>query len=254
MRLLKAFLGIGAGVATAFAKYSPKDTNAPHIIIIGRNRQSANKVIEEMKKVNGAGKYEFVPGDLSLMKGVKSVATEIASKVEDINFLCMSPGMLSLKSKDDTEEGIDRKLALHFYARCISLFMALIFRFLLANLLLPKLEKAADKGEDARMLSVLAAGIGGAIDMDDLGLKENSSLKRKADYATTYNDLMVEVNAVSCSFSFAKELASRYPKLSFTHAYPGFVNTNIGSNFPFYLRIPYRSSLQSVPDIYLVYF
>lgn len=70
-----------------------------------------------MKKKNSAGTYEFVQGDLTLMKGVKSVATEIATKVDGINFLCMSPGMLSLKGKDDTEEGIDRKMALHYYAR-----------------------------------------------------------------------------------------------------------------------------------------
>ena len=70
-----------------------------------------------MKKSNNAGTYEFVQGDLTLMKGVKSVATEIASKFDRINFLCMSPGMLSLKGKDDTEEGIDRKMALHYYAR-----------------------------------------------------------------------------------------------------------------------------------------
>jgi len=74
-----------------------------------------------MKKANEAGKYEFIQGDLSLMKGVKSVATEIAGKVEDINFLCMSPGTASLKGKDDTEEGIDRKLALHFYSRSLHL-------------------------------------------------------------------------------------------------------------------------------------
>jgi short-subunit dehydrogenase len=110
-------LGIGAGIATAMAKYSPKDTNAPHIILIGRNRQNADAVIESMKNVNSAGKYEFVHGDLTLMKGVRSVAAEIAGKVERINFLCMSPGILSLKVKDETEEGIDRKLALHFYSR-----------------------------------------------------------------------------------------------------------------------------------------
>jgi NAD(P)-dependent dehydrogenase (short-subunit alcohol dehydrogenase family) len=110
-------LGIGAGIATAMAKYSPKDTNAPHIILIGRNRQSADAVIESMKNVNSAGKYEFVQGDLTLMKGVRSVAAEIAGKVEKINFLCMSPGIFSLKAKDETEEGIDRKLALHFYSR-----------------------------------------------------------------------------------------------------------------------------------------
>jgi len=63
--------------------------------------------------------------------------------------------------------------------------------------LLPKLQKAADKGKDARVLTVLAAGKGGPIDMNDLGLKSGASLKRNADYSTTYNDLMVEVNIVS---------------------------------------------------------
>jgi hypothetical protein len=54
-------------------------------------------------------------------------------------------------------------------------------------------QKAADKGEDARVLTVLSAGLGGPIDVDDLGLKEGVSLKRKADYTGTYNDMMVEV-------------------------------------------------------------
>jgi len=67
----------------------------------------------------------------------------------------------------------------------------------MGNLLLPKLKAAADKGEDARVLTVLAAGKGGEIDMDDLGLKKSASLKRKADCATTYNDLMVEVSELT---------------------------------------------------------
>ena len=114
-------------------------------------------------------------------------------------------------------------------------------RFLLGNLLLPKLEKAADKGEDARVLTVLAAGKGGTIDVDDLGLKEYSTLKRNADVATSYNDLVVEVNSPLHTLNILRvqELAIRHPKLSFTHAYPGFVNTNIYANFPFYIRYPY---------------
>ena len=94
---------------------------------------------------------------------------------------------------------------------------------------MPKLQVAAEKDEDARMMSVLGAGHGGAIDMDDLGLKTSSSIKRKADSATTYNDLMME------------ELATRHPKLSFAHANPGFVSTNLGSGFPIWLRVPYLS-------------
>ena len=127
------------------------------------------------------------------MKGVRGVATEIAGKVEEINYLCMSQGIMTMKTKDDTEEGIDRKMSLHFYSRYRIPILGLTISFLLGNLLLPKLEKSADKGEDARVLSVLAAGKGGAIDLNDLGLKDSYGLKRKADSATTYNDLMIEV-------------------------------------------------------------
>ena len=71
----------------------------------------------------------------------------------------------------------------------------LTWRFLLGNLLIPNLEKASAQGEEARVLTVLAAGKGGSIDVDDLSNKEKASLVNKADYATTYNDLMVEVTS-----------------------------------------------------------
>ena len=79
-----------------------------------------------MKKNNSAGEYEFIQGDLSLMKGVRSVAAEIAGKVQAVNFLCMSMGILSMESKDDTEEQIDKKMALHFYSRYLDLGIELI--------------------------------------------------------------------------------------------------------------------------------
>jgi hypothetical protein len=74
-------------------------------------------VIEELKRSNSSGNYEFVQADLTLMKNVEQVAREITSKVEKINYLCMSQGISSMKIRDDTEEGIDRKMALHFYSR-----------------------------------------------------------------------------------------------------------------------------------------
>jgi NAD(P)-dependent dehydrogenase (short-subunit alcohol dehydrogenase family) len=78
-------------------------------------------VIAEMKKLNSAGQYEFVKGDLSLMKGVRSVANEVAGKVDKINYLCMTAGIFTFKAKDDTEEGLDRKTSLHFYSRLTQL-------------------------------------------------------------------------------------------------------------------------------------
>lgn len=60
-------------------------------------------------------------------------------------------------------------------------------------MLIPKLDKAVEKGEEARVMTVLAAGQNGSIDLNDLGLKKDYGMKRKADAATTYNDLAVEV-------------------------------------------------------------
>lgn len=59
------------------------------------------------------------------------------------------------------------------------------------------MEKAADQGEDARVISVFSAGKGGAIDLDDLDVKNvsgtMSTIARKASVSGTYNDLIVEV-------------------------------------------------------------
>jgi len=109
--------GIGAAIATAFVKYSPKDgANSPLVIIVGRSRDGANTVIEEMTSLNPAGKYEFVQGDLSLMSSVRAVAKEVGSKVDKVNFLVLTAGMLGL-GKNDTSEGNDMKLSLDFYSR-----------------------------------------------------------------------------------------------------------------------------------------
>jgi len=69
-----------------------------------------------MTSINPAGKYEFVQGDLSLMSSCKAVAKELASKVDKVNFLVLTAGMLGL-GKNDTSEGNDMKLSLDFYSR-----------------------------------------------------------------------------------------------------------------------------------------
>lgn len=54
---------------------------------------------------------------------------------------------MTLKGRDETSEGMDKKLALNYYAR---------WKFV--HDLMPLLEKAKAAGEDARVLTVLAAG------------------------------------------------------------------------------------------------
>ena len=95
---------------------------------------------------------------------------------------------MTLNGRDETSEGIDKKLAVHYYAR---------WRFI--HDLLPSLERAKEAGEEAKTMSVLGSGKGGEIDTEDLGLKKNFSLTNAALAAPTYNDLMLEVNYFSFS-------------------------------------------------------
>jgi hypothetical protein len=69
---------------------------------------------------------------------------------------CESPGFFNLFGGfDDNGEGIDKKMAVHFYGR---------FKFFTE--LAPLLQAAKDMGEEARVISVLGAGYGGKADLE----------------------------------------------------------------------------------------
>lgn len=71
-----------------------------------------------------------------------------------LNYLFMSPGLLSTAGFTDNGEGLDKKMAIHFYARW-KLFAELA----------PQMQAAKDAGEEARVVTVAAAGHGGPADL-----------------------------------------------------------------------------------------
>ncbi|KAG6810407.1 hypothetical protein H0H92_011995 [Tricholoma furcatifolium] len=199
--------GIGQGIAEAFAQHTKGNA---HIVLIGRNRAAAEAIIAQFPKPTESGAkftHEFVQCDVTRMKNIEAVTKDLVSRLPKINFLFMSPGIMTMKGRNETEEGIDTKLAVHYYAR---------WKFI--DGLLPALVKAKDAGEDAKVMSVLAAGKGGEINLDDLGLKKTFSVKNAALQAPTYNDLMLQ------------DYAAKYPSLTFAHAYPGFVRTSLATS------------------------
>ncbi|KAF7352057.1 hypothetical protein MVEN_01168200 [Mycena venus] len=194
--------GIGQGMAEAFARHTKGNA---HIVLVGRSRAAAEAIIATFPKPTVPGvKHEFVECDITLMKNVQRVAGELRARIPKINFLVLTPGVLTMNGRNETEEGIDRKLAVHYYGR---------WRFI--KDLLPAVEEAHKAGEDAKVMSILAAGHGGKIDLGDLGLKKSFSVANAAAAAPTYNDIMVN------------DLAARHPGLSFIHAHPGTVATNL---------------------------
>ncbi|KAJ2932459.1 hypothetical protein H1R20_g4654, partial [Candolleomyces eurysporus] len=199
--------GIGQGMAEAFARLTNGKST---IIIVGRNKAAAESIISNLPRSSdnpNDSVYEFVSCDVTLMRNVVAASKEILSNHHKINFLVLSTGFFSAAGYEATEEGIERKLAVSYYAR---------WKFI--HELLPGLNNSKNAGEDAKVLAVLGAGRGREIDMDDLGLKKNYSLKNSAFAAPRYNDLMVEA------------YAKRYPDLTFIHAYPGTVRTNFAAS------------------------
>ncbi|OJJ03180.1 hypothetical protein ASPVEDRAFT_72911 [Aspergillus versicolor CBS 583.65] len=195
--------GIGESTARAFVRYAV----SPRVYLLGRNEAQASRIIDELGKLNAESKVDFVKCDTSLLKGVDEACKEIQSREERVNLLVMTTGMVTMKGRDETAEGIDRKLSLHYYSR---------MRFI--SNLLPQLNAAAAGGNNtglASVVSVLEAGGEGALNQDDLDLKNTYSLANARTHAITMNSLSLGY------------LAKANPAVSFIHSFPGGVKTGV---------------------------
>jgi NAD(P)-dependent dehydrogenase (short-subunit alcohol dehydrogenase family) len=116
--------GIGAGIAGALASSFKGDVD---VYIIGRNKAAGQAVLDGLPlpspSQDGAGARrpirDFIPCDAWLMRDVASTTAELKTTkgVDKINYLVMSPGIMTLQGRTESDEGIDQKLALHYYAR-----------------------------------------------------------------------------------------------------------------------------------------
>ncbi|KAG8734624.1 hypothetical protein FRC10_011603 [Ceratobasidium sp. 414] len=205
-------LSLVSGQAVAEALASTTNGNA-HIILSGRNKSAADQILQSLH-TSSTSQYEFEPCDATLMSNVRQTTASLLGRLSKLNYLVLSPGFLTLKGRDETSEGMDKKLALNYYAR---------WRFVYD--LLPLLEKAKVQGEEARVLTVLAAGTNGKINEADLDLKTGYGLKAAADNATAMNDYMCE------------SFAAQHPDMAFVHAYPGFVRTPMVTDFHWSMKL-----------------
>ncbi|KAH8831515.1 NAD(P)-binding protein [Flagelloscypha sp. PMI_526] len=207
--------GIGAGMAQAFARATNGNC---HLIILGRNRQTAEDLIATFPRPTALGaKHEFVQCDATLMKNVQRATDDILTRVDRINFIALSLALLEKVGPDFTEEGLDRKLTTVFYGR---------WKFV--HNLLPALERAVALGQDATVYNVGGGGRSkGRVSLDNLGFKKS------VPFLGLRSQIGFHGNVVMQCFSAAN------PKIAWVNAYPGFVHTGI---------------LDSVQDSWLYYF
>jgi NAD(P)-dependent dehydrogenase (short-subunit alcohol dehydrogenase family) len=140
-------VGGTAGIGQFTAQKLVERTTPKKVIISGRNKQNGEEIVETLNKLGNTTNHEFIPCDITSMKNLHTYAEQVKSKIQKLNYLVVSAGIMSMSGRDETEEGIDKKMASHYYGR-----------FKIIQELMPLLEAAADAGEDVRVMSVLAAG------------------------------------------------------------------------------------------------
>ncbi|KAJ5949419.1 hypothetical protein N7454_001003 [Penicillium verhagenii] len=215
--LVAVFVGGTSGIGEATARAFVRDTESSRVYLVGRNETQASKIIEELRQINPDGQISFVKCEAARLHSVDEACKSIQEQEEKVNLLFMTAGTMTTKGRDETDEGLDKKLSLHYYSR---------MRF--AMNLLPQLTKAATANDSgtkglgdnlSRVVSVLSPGDEVSLYLDDLDLKTHYSLRNCAGHAVTMNTL------------FLQELARTHPATSFIHAYPGGVKTGLMREF-----------------------
>jgi NAD(P)-dependent dehydrogenase (short-subunit alcohol dehydrogenase family) len=189
--------GIGYGVARALAR------EGCNVTISGRSLERGEECVRELKIISGRedGEFNFVPCNSFLIKNIKQMTDEYQQKHDKLDILVLTQGMATIQGLTETSEGIDEKLALHYYGR-----------FAYITFLLPLLRKST---HHPKVLSVLSGGVHTpyAEYASDPMLKKNYSISNAANAAGFYNDLAVE--------KFSEQAENS--KVGFVHAGPGFV-------------------------------
>ncbi|OJJ31411.1 hypothetical protein ASPWEDRAFT_54580 [Aspergillus wentii DTO 134E9] len=200
------FVGGTSGIGQSTLRQLAREADTPTAYIVGRNESKAGPFLAELRQLNPKGRFNFIEADVSLIRNVDAACKQVLEQEKHLNFLFMTPGGISLGGRNETIEGIDHLFALRYYSR---------MRFV--QNLLPLLESAGP----SRVVSIYGGGFEFSINTDDLDLKHNFSLLNAYKHSITMTSLSME------------RLAEKHPNVSFIHAYPGLVGTNIYTNsFP----------------------
>jgi NAD(P)-dependent dehydrogenase (short-subunit alcohol dehydrogenase family) len=192
--------GIGEAAVKAFADHTQ---GKAHIIIIGRNASAADKTFASIPKPTPEGdkeggyRREFISCDVSLIKNVKSTVSALLTDptLNKVNFLILSAGYGSVSGpRVESAEGLEEQMVSRYY-----------HRFAFVQEIMPLLKKAKEEGQDAKVMSILAAGKGPKVlkqqDLDDLDLKKEGRWKamKAMTYTATYTDFAFEVRELCAS-------------------------------------------------------
>ena len=195
---LGATSGIGQSALIQFAKYAVR----PRIYIVARRASATRGLLEELHKENPEGTYTVIEKDVSLICETSDVVEFVKTRETKLDLLFESVGFISFTGRQETTEGLEPSMTTRYYSRLRA-----------AQGLLPLLNAAAN----SRVVSILAGGHEAQMNEKDLGLRDpgNYSIVSAAVHSATMLTLAYE------------HLAWENPRISFVHAFPGWVATSL---------------------------
>jgi NAD(P)-dependent dehydrogenase (short-subunit alcohol dehydrogenase family) len=200
--------GIGQAIALTINRHCP----SANITIIGRNEAAAGAILAQL-----GSNSKFIRADVSLMSEIRTAT----KKINVVDMLVLTQGILTIAGRTPTTENIDTKMALHYYGRV-----------LFVEELLPLLRSSQNGG---KVLFVLHSvrGNPSKINWDDMSLENTYSFSAAANHTVSFTDLVIQ------------HLASQpeNANVTFTHAYPGIVRTPLTDSLPMWVRVPVKCAM-----------
>ncbi|KAJ0116824.1 hypothetical protein J7T55_009975 [Diaporthe amygdali] len=198
--LVAVFAGATAGIGETSLREFARHTAKPRIYIVGRSKEACDRLEADLREVNPEGQYTFIRSDVSLLRNVDDVCKQIREKESEINVLFMSQGTLNFSKQ--TEEGMSYLMSLTYFGR-----------LRMAKNLLPLLQRAT--GLRRVVSSFTGAKEGKVFDDDWQGKEGKIPFTAARGHGATMMTLGLEA------------LAKEAPEVSFIHAFPGKVKTDI---------------------------
>ena len=191
--------GIGKATALGLAELGAT------VVIVGRNVEKGQAVLEEIEKESGNSTLDFLQCDLSSQASIRQLAAEINKRYTHLDVLLNNAGVFMLR-RELTSDGLEMTFAVNHLAP-----------FLLTHLLLDQLKGSSP----SRIVDVCSdAQQHAKIDMNDL------QGEKHYNFWHAYGQSKLAM--LLCIYEQARRLEGSGVTINAVH--PGFVATTMGQN------------------------
>jgi NAD(P)-dependent dehydrogenase (short-subunit alcohol dehydrogenase family) len=201
--------GIGKQTAISLA------TMGAIVIVTGRNKQSGEQAVAEIKSISKNDKVDLILSDISTIAGLKNLVSEFKSKYNRLDILINNAGLASNEYKK-TVDGFEANFAVNVIAP-----------YLLTTLLLDTLKGS----ENARVITLTGGDLPSKIQLD------NMQSEKSFNGLSTYSQTKMIMMCLMYEFS-QRQLNSN---ITMNICYPGQASTSMTQNvtadmLPFLMR------------------